>query len=186
VSIEKENQQVLQREMIAEHPAISVSLAQVRVPKGHMSTHWPNTHLHDYVNALVLNDAGEAMILESYHHGDGRFGWQVPGSNLEDNEDPYQAVQRELLEETGYSCRNWLYLGSYTPSADQHIGVGHFFFATGAKRIAEPNQGNLAAFDVKWVSVKDLKYALLDGRIGVISYAVNIALALLMIEKQFH
>jgi hypothetical protein len=33
------------------------------------------------------------------------------------------------------------------------------------------------------VSIKDLKYALLDGRVGVISYATNIALALLLIDK---
>lgn len=186
MSSETENWDILQREMVLEHPFISVSMEQVRLPNGQVIMDWPKVYTRDYVNALILNDAGEALIIEGYKHGNGWNGWQVVGGYLEEGEDPYTAVQRELLEETGYSSDNWLYLGSYTMDANRQVGIGHFFYATGAQRIAEPDHDDLEAFDVKWVSVKDLKYALIDGRVGVISYAANIALALLMLEKHIH
>ena len=186
MSSQAENWHVLQREMVWEHPFVSVSMEQVRLPSRQVIMDWPKIHTRDYVNVLVLNDAGEAMIIEGYKHGNGWSGWQVVGGYLEEGEDPYTAVQRELLEETGYSCDKWLYLGSYTMDANRHVGVGHFFYATGAQQIAEPNHNDLESFNVTWVPVKDLKYALIDGRIGVISYAANIALALLVIEKQLH
>ena len=183
MSSQIENWHVLQREMVLEHPFVSVSMEQVRLPDGQLIMDWPKVYTRDYVNALVLNHAGEAMILEGYKHGGGWSSWQVVGGYLDDDEDPYTAVRRELLEETGYACDTWFYVGSYTVDANRHVGVGHFFYATGAYRLAEPNHHDLEEFAVKWVSVKELKCALIDGRIATMSYAANVALALLMLEK---
>ncbi|MCB8946207.1 MAG: NUDIX hydrolase [Ardenticatenaceae bacterium] len=183
MSRQNENWRVLQKEVALEHPFVNISMEKVRLPDGQVIDDWPKIYTRDYVNALVLNEAGEAMIIEGYKHGSGWSSWQMVGGYLEEGEDPYTAIQRELLEETGYSCTNWRYLGSYTIDANRHVGIGHFFYASGAKLIAPPNHDDLEAFTVNWVSVEDLKYALLDGRIGVISYATNVALALLMIQK---
>lgn len=184
MSSETKNWHILKREMVLEHPFVSVSMEQVSLPTGQVIMDWPKIFTRDYVNALVLNEAGEAMIIEGYKHGNGWSGWQVVGGYLEDGEDPYSAVQRELLEETGFASDNWYYLGSYTVDANRHVGVGHFFFAMNAQHLAEPNHEDLEEFVIKWVTVKDLKCALVDGRIGTISYAANIALALLMLEKR--
>lgn len=167
-----------------EHPFVAVSMAQVSLTHGQVIMDRPKTYTRDYVSALILNDAGEALIIEGYNHGTSGCSWQVVGVFLKEGEDPHTAVQRELLEEIGYSCDEWLYLGSYIEDANQHVGVSHFFFATGAQSIAKPNHNGLETLDIKWVSVKDLKYALIDGRIGVVSYAANIALALLLLEKK--
>jgi 8-oxo-dGTP pyrophosphatase MutT (NUDIX family) len=169
--------------MILEHPLASVSTEQVNLPNGQVTMDWPKIYTHDYVNVLVLNDDEEAMIIESYNNGNGWSGWQVIGGYLEDGEDPYKAVQRQL-QATGYDCTQWLYLGSYTIDAEQHVGVGHFFYATGAHLVAHKRYGKKNKSEIKWVSIKDLKYALLDGRINVMSYAANIALALLLIDRQ--
>lgn len=185
MSSQPKNWSVIYKKMVWERPFVSVSMEQVSLPDGQVTMDWPKIYTQDYVNALILNEAGEAMILEGYKDDNSWSSWQLAGGYLEEDEDPYTAVQRELLEETGYSCAQWLYLGSYTIDANQQVGVGHFFFATGAQRIADPDLSNLEAIDVKWVPIKDLKYALVDGRISVISYAANIALALLLIEKQF-
>ena len=178
-----EDRNSLQEKIVWEHPFIAVTTKQVSLPDGQVIMDRPSINTQDYVNALILNDADEALIIEGYSHGTNECSWQVVGSYLEKGEDPYKAVQRELLE-AGYSCNEWLYLGSYMLDTDGHMGVGHFFYATGAQRIAEPSQNGLAPFPLKWVSIKDLKYALVDGRVGVIHYAANIALALLLLEKK--
>ncbi len=184
MSSQTKNWHTLQEETVLEHPFVTIAMEQVSLPDGRVIMDWLKIYTRDYVNALIFNDAGEALILEGYKHGNSQSSWQVVGGYLEADEDPYTAVQRELLEETGYSCDKWLYLGSYTIDANRHVGVGHFFYATGAQRIADPNHDDLETYDIKWVSRKDLKYALIDGRIGVISYATNIALALLLLDQQ--
>jgi hypothetical protein len=137
----------------------------------------------DYVNALALSNSGEAMIFERDKLDTGMLSWRVIGSYLKNGEDPMVAAQRTLLDETGYSSDEWLYLGSYVMAdSDEHqTGVGHFFCARDAQQIARPQGNGPDGLKMKWVSQRDLKYALLDGRISVLSYAITISMALLTV-----
>lgn len=137
----------------------------------------------DYVNALALSDSGEAMILERGKPGGGMSSWRVVGGYMSNGEDPMTAAQRTLLDATGYHSDEWLYLGSYVMSDSEQAesGVGHFFCARDAQQIARPNVGSLEDIEMRWVSQRDLKYALLDGRVSVLSYAITISMALLTV-----
>ena len=105
------------------------------------------------------------------------------GGYLERGEEPLKAVQRELLEETGYTADDWTELGSFVVDANRHVGVGTFFLARNARRIAEPDHDDLEEFEVRWVSVNEIREALFDGKVGILSYAVNIALALTALDN---
>jgi ADP-ribose pyrophosphatase len=173
--------EVIQRKSVFEHPFLTVNMEKIRLPGGEVISDWPKVYSGDFVNAVVLNENNEVMILEGYKHGLEMFSWQVVGGYLEEGEDPVTAVQRELLEETGFHTNEWLYLGSFILDANRHMGIGHYFCGRNATQITEPNHDDLEAFGVKWVSLKEAKYALLDGRIAGTSYAINMALALLML-----
>jgi hypothetical protein len=137
----------------------------------------------DYVNVLALNDVGQAMICESVQNGGGYSSWQVIEGKVAQGEDPMTAVQRTLLEKTGYHSDHWMYLCSYTIADDhQQLGVGHFFCARNARQIADYDYVSPCRDrNLKWVSQRDLKYALLDGRISILSYAITISMALLTV-----
>lgn len=136
----------------------------------------------DFVNALAISEAGEAMIFEQGKHGGGMTSWHVVGGYVENGEDPMTAVKRSLLESAGYGSDEWLYLGSYMMSeTDQQIGVGHFFCARDAQPIGEPVENVPEALKLRWVSPRDLRYALLDGRISMLSYAITISMSLLTV-----
>ncbi len=177
------NWDILNQTSIFEHPFMALSTEEVRLPDGTIIKDWPKVHTRDYVNVLIVNEKQEALIVEGYKHGMGRSSWQVIGGYIEDGEDPVTAVKRELLEETGYSCKKWIYLSSYVMDANRHFGVGHFFVAQDVQKVTEPNNDDLEEMQFNWVTLDELKYALIDGRIGAISYATNIALALLLIEQ---
>jgi ADP-ribose pyrophosphatase len=174
---------VLDTNMVLEHPFVTVAMETVRLPDGQTIPDWPKIYTNDYVNALILNEANEALVLEGYKHGNGRITWQIMGGYIEPAEDPLTAVQRELLEETGYQTEDWTYLGSYIVDPNRHVGVGHFFCAQKVRLTAEPCHSDLEDFAVKWVPLKELRYALLDGRIAAISHAITVSLALLTILK---
>ena len=178
----EESWQVLGSEPVIEHPFLKVSVQQVRLPDGRVIPDWHIVHTRDYVNVFVLNEAGRVLILEGYKHGLGRSSWQVVGGYVEEDEDPLLAAQRELLEETGYASDDWRHLGSFVVDANRHVGTGHFFLARDARPLAPPDHDDLEGFEVKWVSLEEVGAALRDGRVGIISYGVNIALALLALQ----
>jgi ADP-ribose pyrophosphatase len=180
----EERWEVLSSEQILEHPFLTVEMERVRLPDGRVIEDWPIVHTRDYVNVVVLNDAGQAMILEGYKHGLGRSSWQVPGGYLKRGEEPLAAAQRELMEEIGYESDDWRSLGSFVIDANRGVGVGHFFLATGAMQVAASTHDDLEGFEVKWVDLAEVKQALMDGRVGIISYAANLALALLTLSTE--
>lgn len=178
-----EKWQVLESELIVDHPYVEVAMEKISLPNGRIIHDWPIVHARDFVNAVVFNEDGKALILDGYKHGARRCSWQVVGGYLEADEDPLAAIQRELLEETGYHSSEWRYLGGFVIDANRHVGVGHFFLSLNARQVALPDSQDLEEFSVRWVSLKDLQYALMDGRISIISYAMNISLALMALNK---
>lgn len=172
---------VLSKEMVLDTPYLKVEMERVRLGDGRIIEQWPIVDVRDYVNALVLNEAGEAMIIEGYKHGLGRSSWQVVGGYLEKGEEPLAAVRRELREETGYESQEWQHLGSFVVDANRRVATGHFYLARNARPVQEPDHDDLETFTIRWVSLDELKRAVGDGRVAIISYAVNIALGLLVI-----
>lgn len=178
-----ERWEILRQEPVLDTPFLKVTMEQVKLPDGRIIDDWPIVNARDYVNVLVINEAGEAMVIEGYKHGLGRSNWQVVGGYLEEGEEPLAAVRRELLEETGYESDDWQHLGSFVVDANRRVGTGHFFLARRARQAAEANHDDLEQFAIRWVSPAELKAAIRDGRVAVISYAVNIALGLLALGE---
>ena len=176
----EETWEVLSSKVVLNNPPfLKVEMEHVRLPDGREIEEWPIVDARDYVNAVVLNEAGEIMIVEGYKHGIGRSSWQVPGGYLEPGEDPLTAIQRELLEETGYESREWALLGSYVKDANRRVAVGHFFIARNARKTTQPDNNDLEQMQIRWVSAGEARLALQDGRIAGMSYAINITLALI-------
>lgn len=178
-----EKWQVLESQMVIEHPFLRVAMETVSLPDGEIIYDWPIVHARDYINVVAFNADGDALILEGYKHGARRCSWQVVGGYIEQDEDPLSAAKRELLEETGHDSDEWIYLGSFVMDANRHVGVGHFFLCLNAQEVAAPQPDDLEDAILKWVPLSELKYALMDGRVGIISYAMNISLALIALSK---
>ncbi len=136
----------------------------------------------DYVNAIALNESGEVLILPVYHCYAGRTTWQLIGGGIEPGEDPLTAVQRLLHTHTGYATNDWTYLSSYFSDSGNHKSVGHFFCAQKVQATAAFVPPTTST-PPQWIPLKEIRYALLDGRIAKISHATTISLALLTILK---
>lgn len=138
--------------------------------------------MKDYVNALVLNSAGEALVFEVKKPNSGVY-WQLLDLYLAPQEDPFTAVQQKLEKMTGFQAKQWSYLGSHAVEASRMFGVGFLFCARQAVQVAEPCPTQPDEGEVKWVSLVHLRYALLDGRISIMSHALTVSLSFLTILK---
>lgn len=178
-----ENWKVLESELVINHPHVEVALETIGLPDGRVINDWPIVNVHDYVNAVVFDKTGRALILEGYKHGARRSTWQVVSGYLKSGEDPLGAAQRGLLESTGYESDDWRYLGSFVTEAHRHVGIGHFFLCLDVRLVGNPHQDDLEPFSLRWVTKQELRYALMDGRINIISYAMAISLGLMTLNK---
>jgi len=70
----------------------------------------------DWVNVIALTQAKEAVLIEQFRHGSEEIILEIPGGMLDENEARETAAKRELLEETGYSSDEFVYLGKSRPN----------------------------------------------------------------------
>jgi len=67
------------------------------------------------VVAIPWIGAGRIILERQYRYPMKKEFWELPAGKLTPGEDPLQAVQRELLEETGYIAQHWRLLGYIHP-----------------------------------------------------------------------
>lgn len=158
-------------------------MEQLHLPDPTIHPKQPSGDMRDYVNILVLNETGKALVLESAKRGSGGICWKMLGGYLEVEQDPFTAVQQMLLQKIGYQTTHWSYLGSHGTEPNRHRGVGHFFCAQQARQVIQVQNNGSEVAHIKWVQLTDLRYALQDGRIPIMSHALTISLAFLTVLK---
>lgn len=139
-------------------------------------------HQRDFVTAFVVNARGEALVLESQHPETGGPNWQMIGARVGEADNPITAVQDALSQYIGQYQADWLYLGTYEA---ERGGLGHLFFARDVKLLSANNHHLASSYGIRWVTLRDLHHALLDGRIINIHNAANVALALYFFPQEF-
>ncbi|MFN7695863.1 MAG: NUDIX domain-containing protein [Burkholderiales bacterium] len=83
------------------------------------------------VMVVPLLDSGELLLERQYRHPLGRVMLEFPAGKLDAGEDPLTCGQRELLEETGYSAREWAYAGLLNNAIAYSTEGIHIYFARG-------------------------------------------------------
>ena len=84
---------------------------------------------HDWVNVVAVTPEKKIIVVKQFRFGVSKTTVETPAGIMEEGETPEQAAQRELEEETGYTSRNWRYLGWFEANAAYQTNVCHFLLA---------------------------------------------------------
>ena len=110
----------------------------VRVPNGTILSPYHTLEFPEWVCAIALTPAREIVLIEEYRHGVERASIELPAGAPDDNgESVLAAIQRELLEETGYAADEWHALGASTANTARQKNRVHAFLALDARWVAE-------------------------------------------------
>jgi 8-oxo-dGDP phosphatase len=113
---------------------ITVRTDKVRMPDDHYAERTVVTH-PGAVAVLALDDAQRVLMIRQYRHPVGHLLWEIPaGLRDADGESPLRTAQRELLEETGYSAREWHTLVDYFASPGFNTERIRIFLARGLEK----------------------------------------------------
>ena len=85
----------------------------------------------------VLPD-GSIVMVGQYRYPHGKTHWEVPAGRISDGETPEEAIERELLEETGYRAGRLVKLPGFYPTNGISAHFAHAFYAEDCEAVAQP------------------------------------------------
>ncbi|MGN7388128.1 NUDIX hydrolase [Sporosarcina sp. SAFN-015] len=104
----------------------------------------------DWVNAIVLTEDGEIILVEQYRHPGNDYYLEIPAGKVEKGESYEEAIRREVREETGYvSEQKLIHLGEFMVNPATQTNKVITFLMTGAKRIHEQELDETEVLEVK-------------------------------------
>lgn len=115
------------------------------------------------VGILAIED-DEIYLVGQYRYPLDKYSWEIPEGGCPTGEDPLNAAQRELEEETGLRADGWSQLGEAYLSNSVSDERAVWFLATGLKQGAQRLDGT-EKIAVRKVSVKQALNMALHGEI---------------------
>ena len=136
-------------------PWLSVYQEAVSLPDGRVVQDYYGIEMPSYTAVFAITDERQIIVLRSYRHALGEVVLNMPGGMVEEDEDPLAAIQRELLEETGYSAAEWTSLGNFIGNSSRGCGNYYFFrergFPYSSARFRRSRRVRVAALDARRV-----------------------------------
>lgn len=119
----------------------------------------------DWVQVVAFDEEDQILLIEQYRHGVGRMSLESPGGVMDAGEtDPVATAKRELLEETGFTASDWIYVGKLAVNPATHTNFIHIVLANEARKEGEPADDPTERVKVQRISAKDAVPLLLSGK----------------------
>jgi len=121
---------VIDSQVVLKGNFLLVKRDTVRMPDGHSATREYVVHPGAVVVVPMLDD-GRLVLERQYRYPVERVMTEYPAGKLDAGESPLACGQRELLEETGYTAREWAYAGAMHLAVAYSTEIIHVYFARG-------------------------------------------------------
>jgi len=96
----------------------------------------------DWVNVVAITPENKVVMVRQFRFGIGKITTEIPGGTVDPGETSGEAAQRELLEETGYSGEDWVYLGAVEANPAIQNNLCHHWLARGVLKNGEMDLGD--------------------------------------------
>ena len=164
--------------ILVKKPWFEVFSEEVRLPDGKIVPEYFGIEMPHYTAVFAVTLEQKIIVLRCYRHAIGEVTLTMPGGMIEESESPLTGIQRELLEETGYKAKEWNSLGTFIGNSTRGCGTYHFFFATGAYSVQEPDSGDLEELELLLWKQQEVEKALDEGQAKSLGVASILLLGL--------
>ncbi len=137
------------------------------------------------VCALGITEDNQVVLINQYRHPIGKAILELPGGFVDENEDPREAMKRELSEETGYEFSHLEYVGEVAANPGVLNNYTKLYLATGGKKTGKQKLDHNEEIEVVLVPLSELKNMLLQNKIEQALHTSCIFFALLKMGEQF-
>jgi ADP-ribose pyrophosphatase len=109
---------------------LTLKVDQVSLPSGRIGQREYVVHPGASVVVALLPN-GHVLLEKQFRYPLHQVFIELPAGKIDASEAPLLTAQRELLEETGYSAKEWVALGSQHPCIGYSDEVIHMYLALG-------------------------------------------------------
>ena len=99
-------------------------------------------------------------MIEAYRRGVDEFLLDLQSGLIEDNEKPYETAKRELLQETGYSCRTINHMGWFYTWPSKSNQKSYLFLAKGLEKTSGQNLDAIENINVRSITKDEIRLKL--------------------------
>ncbi|MES2458267.1 MAG: NUDIX hydrolase [Bacteroidota bacterium] len=148
-----------------------------RVKDDYFVLEYPN-----WVNAVALTADHKIILVRQYRHGGDIISLEVPGGVIDGNELPELAIQRELLEETGYAFSGLELMATTYPNPATSNNVTYTYLLTGGIKTQEQHLDEHEILNVEEYSIEEVKQLLKDNKIAQALHSTALFYGLIKLE----
>lgn len=116
------------------------------------------------VCVIPVTENNEIFMVKQFRYPFREVTTEIPAGKLEKGESHYDCGKRELLEETGCTCTEYIYLGEIYPTPAYNTEVIHVYLAKGLsyeKQCLDADE----FLDVEKIPLADAVKLVMDGKI---------------------
>jgi ADP-ribose pyrophosphatase len=163
---------------------LRVENRSVELPDGRIIPDWHWVITPDYVNVVAVTEEQQFLCFRQMKYAIEGTSLAPVGGYIEPGEDPLSAAKRELIEETGYEAKEWTSMGCFVVDSNRGCGVGYFYLAKGAHRVAEPKSDDLEEQQLLFLTRSEIDAAISEGGFKVLPWVAIVLLALRSLPAQ--
>lgn len=134
------------------------------------------------VTIIPVTDEGEILMVRQYRYPHHRVTLEIPAGKLEPGESHYECGKRELLEETGCTCKKYEYLGEILPTPAYVSEVIHLYIASGLE-YSKQNLDEDEFLDVEKIPLEKAVEMVMKGEIADAKTQIGLLKAQLIMKK---
>ncbi len=123
--------------VIYESPEVWLGQVDVGLPSRERIWHHV-VRLHRSVAVVLLDGQGRVLLTRRHRFIQDRWGWELPGGLVDEDEEPSAAAVRELEEQTGYRTGELEHLITVQALAEVADAERVVFVGRDAQQVGEP------------------------------------------------
>jgi ADP-ribose pyrophosphatase len=173
----------LSSEYLVRHPYFTARKDRCETPEGKIIEEYFVVELPTTACAVSITEDGEVLMVKQYRHPVGEVLLELPGGFIDKNESPEAAMQRELMEETGYRFSSVVQVGEIAANPGVLDNFTRLFLARGGRKTAEQTLDHNEDIELVTISLDELKKLFLENKIVQSLHANCIFYALKKMEE---
>lgn len=130
--------QTLNSETVFKSCFVTLNKDKVKLPDSKIIEDFYTVTIPNGAMICALTDDRNIILKKEFRYACADDIIECPAGMFEEHEkDPLVVARRELLEETGYTSDNWLYLGGSRESTSKLTNIMHLFLAENCIKTSE-------------------------------------------------